>query len=294
MKRHNDKGLSLVELLLVTMIMAWLITGAVAFVATVLGIQRNIEDRHALYRKGFMIMERINSRARLSPYLFIPNNYNTDRNLLLISDMKNDDNDFYFGDPLFPRIDEDPDDETLGWGWGIIGLDDNGDGIIDNADSKADDDEDGSTNEDILNGLDDDTDGNIDEDLPTDMNADGFPGIKGMDDDGDGTADETDMGKNNDDEDNLVDEDGISTVLYFFDNTAGTLSEIYPDPFDGVNHPIASVIVSTGVTDFKARYKGANLINISLQLTSQNGWLVSFSEDICIRNVYQRTGKRVK
>ncbi|MDJ0739696.1 MAG: hypothetical protein QNJ91_08260 [Gammaproteobacteria bacterium] len=116
------------------------------------------------------------------------------------------------------RIDEDPPgDNNHDGAAGLIGIDDNGDGSVDNSpDTLYDDDEDGALGDEGNNGLDDDGDGSVDEDLGPDLNRDGASGVAGVDDDGDGAIDEGDS--NDDDEDGQVDEDWYDVRVFFLDS----------------------------------------------------------------------------
>ncbi|WP_372779960.1 prepilin-type N-terminal cleavage/methylation domain-containing protein [Litorivivens sp.] len=125
----------------------------------------------------------------------------------------NRDQDFYdfnqnnVRDPGEPeRVDEDiKADQSNDLAAGIVGIDDNGDGLVDiSVGGIWDDDEDGSFDEDPIDGIDNDGDGSIDEDPPSDMNGDGQGGVPGescllficspigdiKDDDADGAVDE--------------------------------------------------------------------------------------------------------
>ncbi|MCZ6853900.1 MAG: prepilin-type N-terminal cleavage/methylation domain-containing protein [Gammaproteobacteria bacterium] len=127
------------------------------------------------------------------------------------------------------RIDEDlPDDIHLDYASGIKGIDDDGDGYVDEAHSHNDDEFGALNNEDWVNGQDDDADGSVDEDPPSDMNADGCPGICGVDDDGDGTVDEG--SDTDDDEDGGTQEDCLDPVVFHL--VAGELVERTPVPWD--------------------------------------------------------------
>ena len=144
---------------------------------------RSVSRKHAkLHREGLMAMDRITEAVRLSTFVSIPNNHNPTRTLLAVSGFINDDNDFYFGDPLFPRIDEDLWRDINNDGeHGIAGFDDNGDSITDPPFPfwDYDDDEDFSENEDDFDGIDNDFDGMVDESP-----------FNGTDDDGDGVVDD--------------------------------------------------------------------------------------------------------
>lgn len=129
------------------------------------------------------------------------------------------------------RLDEDyPGDMTFDFAPGILGIDDGGDGLVDEGFlNDNDDDERASENdEDPINGIDDDGDGQVDEDPPGDVNGDGAPGIAGVDDDGDGQVDEGSVG--DDDEDGDIDEDWLDAHVFFVDG--GRLIERQPVPWD--------------------------------------------------------------
>ncbi len=98
-------------------------------------------------------------------------------------------------------------DADGGNGW--FGVDDDVDGTADETDAgtPGNDDEDGASDEDPLNGFDDDGDGLLDEDWGADANGDGCPGVCGIDEDGNGTVDEGAAA--DDDEDGQSDEDWI-------------------------------------------------------------------------------------
>lgn len=135
-----------------------------------------------------------------------------------------DDNNNGIRDPgELERIDEDSGaDKSNDGANGIVGIDDNGDGSVDNGASpsagvRVDDDEDGAGTEDPVNGIDDDGDGSIDEDSKGDMNHDAEPGLAGVDDDGDGSVDEGIA--NDDDEDGTHNEDWPDTVAFYLSGT---------------------------------------------------------------------------
>lgn len=169
------------------------------------------------------------------------------------------------------RIDEDPPaDRNTDGEPGIAGLDDNGNGAIDDGDV-ADDDEDGSKDEDPLNSIDDDSDGNVDEDTPDDLNNDGESGVAGVDDDNDGVVDE-DYTKD-DDEDGLDEEDWLDTVSYYL--VGPNLIERRPVFLD-INmdgklngEDYFESVIATGVTLFRVEYIAApraSLVDLRLQL----------------------------
>ena len=182
-------------------------------------------------------------------------------------------------DPGEPeRIDEDvgqdntEDDEA-----GIIGLDDNGDGLVDvSAEGHAnhDNDEDDGHTDDSVNGLDDDGDGAVDEDIHDDMNMDGESGVVGVDDDLDGDIDEE--GARDDDEDGTDDEDWFDPLVFRLQGT--DLIERQPVPYDAngdtnldgldfVESVIAENVTRFRVERIPAPPGGAVTVDLTLELT---------------------------
>ena len=298
MKQLGKKGLSMVELLISFTIMGIIAVVATPLFSTCLDTYRVAYARSMLYHEGLLSMERMTGRVRRCTYLLIPNYHNTTRDILAISGFLNEDNDYYFDDSLFPRIDEDPGNDMNNDGYsGIFNIDDDGNGAIDEEPADSDDDEDGNANEDKLNGIDNDNDGNIDEDLHQDTNSDNASGIGGIDDDGDENVDEG--SRWDDDEDGLIDEDSLNPIIYSFDSDTNTLREIFSDTGQ-------SVILSTHVTFFQVTYiyeapptestakDSRILILIELMLTGDDGEVIEFSEYVYPRNTLQKTGKRVR
>ncbi len=287
----NDRGLTLVELLLAVTITGIIAGAGTALLSTCLEAQRQGEDRSRLYQEGLMAMERMTNSVRNTTYLFIPNGHDPTRAILAISDMTNDDGDFYFGDPLFPRIDEDPSAEIVNDAQaGIENMDDDGDGDIDDG-AVTDDDEDQADGEDFLDGMDNDGDGNIDEDSGSDCDGNGYSGIKGFDDDGNGTVDDG-SSADDDDEDSGTDEDDIFARIYEFDSGTNTLTESVPQT--GMSNDLSS-----RVTAFTATYEPPDptrdpRVLISLTLTDDDGDTLQFTEYVVPRNVLQKIGKRVR
>ncbi len=177
------------------------------------------------------------------------------------------------------RIDEDfPADITHDTAPGIYLIDDMGDGTIDNfkACCYMDDEEDfGIVNEDPINGLDDDGDGLIDEDPGSDMNGDNCPGVCGVDEDGDGAVDEGSA--LDDDEDGQSDEDWLDPVVFYLNG--GTLEQRIPVPWD--ENASGSVTgrdfivepIAENVTRFRVERLPLNggryvLVDLTLELTS--------------------------
>jgi type II secretory pathway pseudopilin PulG len=171
------------------------------------------------------------------------------------------------------RLDEDPGADRSGDAKpGLIGIDDDGDGVVDEG-ASGDDDEDGAVGEDWLDGIDNDGDGTVDEDPGADQNADGAPGVLGVDDDGDSLIDEG--GVWNDDEDPFTDEDGLDAWVFYL--AAGTLVERIPNiaPASGLDY--SEHTLAHGVSDFQVerlpRSSGdrAQLVEIRLTLLDTSG-----------------------
>jgi len=288
MSRFDEKGLTLVELLVVIAILGMISIAVTDFMSTVMKIHGSGYKKSALYREGLLAMERMTKGVRSCTYLLIPNAHTPVRDILAFSGYTNDDNDFYFDDPLFPRIDEDTSaemskDDTPG----ILGVDDDGDGLIDeNPVEHGDDDEDGATEEDPIDGYDNDGDGNIDEDAHHDSNNDNASGIAGMDDNGDG---QIDNGNTNvdDDEDGLRNEDFLNPVIYSFDSATKTLRTSESSTGETVD-------LSTRVTLFRVTWEAPERILVELTLTGDDGESVAFSEYVHPRNTLQKVGKRVR
>jgi len=301
MKQSGENGLTLMELLITVTILLIIAAVATPLLSGSLDAHRSGLARARLYQEGLVLMERMTRNTRNTTYLQIPNNHTPTRNMLAVSNLVNEDNDFYFNDPLFPRVDEDFGDQFMNAGYGIKGVDDNGDGTIDNTGSQTDDDEDGVFDEEILDGVDNDNDGNIDEDLSTDFTKDGKTGIRGMDDDGDLSVDEQSNPNplRDEDEDGSKADEYVTFYLYTHDSAAKTLREIVPSRTGGISTPTSNVILSTHVTDFSTTYyrpDAANYprISISLTLTGDDGQSVQFFEYVYPRNILQKTGKKVR
>ena len=285
MMRMNEKGLSLVELLVAIAIFGLIAAAAGTLLSATLKNHDYGNARYGLYREGLMIMERMTDEVRRCTFLLIPNAHNTTRDVLAVSGFYNDDGDNYFGDTLFPRIDEDPGtDMNSDNQAGIASVDDDGDGATDEG-VNTDNDEDGTANDDPLDGVDNDGDGNIDEDVDFDANNDNEPGIEGIDDDGNGSFDNENP--EDDDEDGDKNEDPLNAVIYLFDSGSNTLTKSIP-------HLSQTVDLSTRVTAFEATIEAPDRVLITLALTGDDGEIVTFSERVYIENTYQRIGKRVK
>ncbi len=130
MRKINENGLTLVELLVCIAILGIIATAAMPLLSTSLEAHGRGTSRAGLYQEGMLAMERMTHGVRRCTTLNIPNAHKPQRNLLAFSGSINDDNDYYFNDPLFPRIDEDPgEDMNADCKPGIKGYDDDGVGF---------------------------------------------------------------------------------------------------------------------------------------------------------------------
>ncbi|MBN1227498.1 MAG: hypothetical protein JXA79_10935 [Deltaproteobacteria bacterium] len=166
-------------------------------------------------------LDHIVNKARVSNRLILPLGVGSTRDVLAFSAMVDTDAD--------GLIDEDLDaDLSMDGAPGILGIDDDGDGSVDEYMKDGqyeDDDEDAfhqiywrNANEDNVDGYDNEHDGLIDEDTKDDVNSNYKPGIEGKDDDGDGSVDEGGFTmRNDDDEDGRLDEDSVEYWLYYCD-----------------------------------------------------------------------------
>lgn len=268
MNRYRAQGgFSLVELMISTALAVLLLGGVQQLLSTGLQVRSQIESQVELTREARFAMRRIVRVVRKTDRLILPqaDNPGTDWQehirvetvpasapegsstlataVLAVGMPAFIDLDFNgFADAdndLDGRINEDPSgDVNNDLAPGIFGIDDDGDGSVDEEHTQAwlgkmgplyeDDDEDDFANENGWTGLDEDGDGAFDEDPKKDMNSDALPGIGGVDDDGDGTIDEGD--KNDDDEDGLIDEDWVDSMVFYL--SAGNLIERHTVPWD--------------------------------------------------------------
>ena len=139
----SEDGLTLVELLIAIAIFGLIAAGAAALLSVTFGAQAQGDARSNLFQEGLVIMERMTAEIRTTTLLHIPNAHQPVRTLVALSANVNQDGDNYFDDPMFPRIDEDHGGQYFSSGKGISGLDDNGNGAVDDTSYSADDDEDG-------------------------------------------------------------------------------------------------------------------------------------------------------
>lgn len=180
------------------------------------------------------------------------------------------------------RIDEDlPHDNTQDAAPGILGIDDDGDGLVDvstGPNPERDNDEDGLIAEDSLGGGDADGDGAVDEDIHQDMNKDVAPGVAGVDDDLDGNIDEGLI--RDDDEDGVSNEDWFDPLVFRLQ--AGELIERQPVPYDVTGDSLVNGIdfiesvIAENVTRFRVKRVpappgGSVTVDIVLESTNPAG-----------------------
>ncbi len=295
-------GITLVELLITIVVAAFILLGLTNVVSQISFLDTQTDEELRLVAAARTAMERIQISVKGTSKLVLPmpDNPNTAQNeaqhtvLAVALDHSidfdadgwsdaNNDKDFVdsngnsirdAGEP--ERIDEDMGkDMNFDGQPGILGIDDDNDGNIDensNDDDDEDNDNGGGTNEELLNRVDDDGDGTIDEDLHDDMNQDGAAGLIGVDDDGDSVTDEGD--NRDDDEDGLTDEDWLDTVAFFLSGTK--LKERRPTPsgLDGTAY--SEITIADNVSEFTVERLVSSsdsfaLVKISLTITLPSG-----------------------
>jgi prepilin-type N-terminal cleavage/methylation domain-containing protein len=322
-QHRQQRGFNLIELM-VAMLLAGLILAATSgIVRTATGTEANVTERNQLLRDGRFALERMVSLSADSRRLLLPLADNPATNwpenireetvpasppigsstlatavlaVTLPANIDLDSDGFPDADDdRDGQIDEDlPNDIHHDFLPGIMGIDDDGDGLVDeNAFWFWDDDEGGFDNEDLLDGIDNDGDGSIDEDPASDNNGDACPGLCGVDDNADASID---GGSNDDDdEDGGTFEDPYDPVVFYLDGS--TLMERMPVPWneDGISTPdgpvdgrdfVASVIAEN-VTRFRVERVAASggseqLVAIELELTGPTGAVVSIESRVRI------------
>lgn len=289
MRRSKENGFTIAELLIALAVVGMIVGAAATLLSTSLQANATGESRCMLLREGNLAMDRMTRCVRRCTHLMIPNAHTDTRDILALSGFVNDDDDYYFNDPLFPKIDEDlSNDMNEDTKNGIEGIDEDGDNSVDEynfPNSSTDDDEDGNADEDPLDGVDNDGDGCIDEDMGGDVTNDGAAGIRGMDDDGDGLVDEGSI--YDDDEDGNLDEQGLIPVVYSFDSDTSTLTESFPATGE-------TLVLSTHVSEFSVKLRQARIVQIKLKLVGTDNKTIQFEEYAFPRNLLQKTGKRVR
>jgi type II secretory pathway pseudopilin PulG len=306
MTKYTQTGLTLLETLIAVAITGVLIAAISGVISTALNTRQTTHMQNDTLQQARFAIQRMTRAVSKSRQLWLPLGENSAtawsesvRNVLAVSldptlDRNkdgwadaNNDKDFLdvnksgtrdAGEP--ERIDEDINDDSNNDGSiGIVRIDDDGDGTVDESSgSSTNDDEDLISEEDPINGLDDDGDGSIDEDTGKDMNADNKAGITGVDDDYDGSIDEGNS--DDDDEDGLRGEDWVDTQVFFLNGT--TLMERLPNinPADGTAY--TEYAIAENVSQFRVeRVLGANgstvLVDITLTLSPSGGQPISLN-----------------
>ncbi len=313
MPKNTQTGLTLLETLITVAIAGILIAAISGFINAALNAGQSTHMQNDTLQQARFAMQRMSRAVSKSRQLRIPLGENTTtawsesvRNVLAVSldptlDRNkdgwadaNNDRDYLdvnksgsrdAGEP--ERIDEDFDLDSNSDGKpGIINIDDDGDGTIDEGNgamARHDDDEDGNADEDPINGLDDDNDGAIDEDPHTDMNGDGKAGIISVDDDFDTVIDE---GNNDDDdEDSSVIEDWADDQVFYLSGTK--LMERLPNINAADGTAYTEYPIAENVSQFRVeRILGANgstvLVDITLTLSPSGGKPVSLNTRVGI------------
>ena len=312
--RHKQRGVTLIELLIAVTMGALIVAGMSAVMGELTQTQESIQERNRLTEDGRFAMERMVSASSDSRRLLLPLDdkplTNWPENIreetvpasppigsstkatavlavTLPATVDLDADGFPDADDdRDGRIDEDlPNDAQHDFVAGIMLIDDDGDGLVDEGNTYSDD-ESVTNNDDPINGIDDDADGNIDEDPPSDNNADGCPGLCGVDDDSDGTVD--DGANDDDDEDGGSFDDPYDPVVFYL--IGDTLVERMPVPWneDGISSPDGPVdgrdfiesAIAEGVSRFRVERLptsgSTQLVDITLEMTGpESGETVS-------------------
>ncbi len=306
MNKFDNRGLSLIELLVSVSIAGLLMLAINGILGLGIKATQTIQEKNELTRQAQFALNLIVQTLQSSPRLLLPlvdNPLTTTRNESVRGDTSYDhgvvaitlnhfqdldangtpdaDND---GDGLF---DEDlPADSNNDNRRGIAFIDDDKKNGPELSSLKNEDDDEeinytnffqsSLSNEDPINNIDDDGDGSIDEDPPADMNNDGCSGACDVDEDGDGNNNEDDP--KDDDEDGQVDEDWYDSVVFYEKN--GSLYQRKPVPWDengdgkltGADY--VESVIADNVTLFIVKRIPQNniskrpLISLTLELTS--------------------------
>ena len=312
--RHKQQGVTLIELLIAVTMGALIVAGMSAVMGELRQTQESIQERNRLTEDARFAMQRMVSASSGSRRLLLPLDDKPFTNwpenireetvppsapigssikatavlaVTLPATVDLDADGFPDADDdRDGRIDEDlPNDAQHDFVAGIVLIDDDGDGFVDEGNGYSDD-ESVTTNDDPINGIDDDADGNIDEDPPSDNNADGCPGVCGVDDDSDGTVD--DGANDDDDEDGGTFDDPYDPVVFYL--VGDTLMERMPVPWneDGISSPDGPVdgrdFVESAIAEDVTRFRverlptsgSTQLVDITLELTGpESGETVS-------------------
>jgi hypothetical protein len=286
--------MSLVELLVAMALTAILLMGLDGLAGQAVRVWTVNIERNDLERQAQFALQRITMRVWGTGRLLVPlaENLSTaysesTRDILAVTmDPTLDLNRDGFADADNDndgRVDEDTgSDTTKDSAAGIVSIDDDGDGSVDEGGLQNDDDEDGGIDEAPSNNLDSDGDGSLDEDAGSDMNGDAKAGVANKDDDGDGSTDEG--SPNDDDEDGSTDEDWFDAVVYYLSN--GQIWELAPtlNPSSGLDsssHVLADHVTGFSVQRFAPKLgERAVFLDISLTLTGDSGQRVTLTTKV--------------
>lgn len=311
--RRPQAGFTLLELMVASLLAGLLLAGLTGIIKQALGTDAVVEERNLLMQDARFAMNRMTSTTSRSRRLLLPLSDNPNTNwpehireetipasppigsstfataVLAVTLPANIDLDADgfpdADDDRDGQIDEDlPNDIHHDFFPGIMLIDDDGDGTVDEGTGWAEDDEDGTENEDPIDGVDNDGDGSIDEDPPTDMNGDGCAGICGVDDDSSGEIDN--VSSDNDDETGSGFDDAYDPVVFYLDGNV--LMERMPVPWneDGISTPdgpvdgrdFVSSVIAENVTRFRVERvtsAGTELVDIVLELEGGSGIAVN-------------------
>lgn len=321
-RRRPQAGFTLIELMVAMLLAGLLLAGMTGMIRQAMGTDTVVDERNRLLQDARFALGRMTSFTSRSRGLLLPLADNPNTNwpehireetvpasppigastlatavlaVTLPADVDLDADGFPDADDdRDGRIDEDlPDDAHHDFQPGIMLIDDDGDGSVDETGVWADDDEQGGSNEDPIDGIDNDGDGNIDEDQPTDMNGDGCAGICGVDDDASGAVDNA--ASDNDDEAGSGFEDGYDPVVFYLDGNR--LMERMPVPWneDGISTPdgpvdgrdFISSVIAENVTRFRVERLSSSdveyqLVDIVLELEGRSGIAVDVNARVRI------------
>ncbi len=260
----DDKGVTLIELMIVLLILSIIAGGLSELLAVGLTSSRENRIKTGLIDDANYAMNRIINVARETNFILIPQNApNPVRDIFAVSAMIDNDND--------GKVDEDWSSDIGNDGKpGLAGFDDDGDGSIDEGGGPVqyDDDEDGPVDEDIpKNGLDDELDGNYDEEFRADMDISGQrcpPGCS-KDDDGDG----------------MTEEDPVDPRIFYVNNGSLYEKKIVWNPATGTSIITDSKLIDN-VSQFRVErllgVNGKTLIKIRIELATGKGNVMLESE----------------
>lgn len=226
----RQKGMSLIEAMLSLVVGSLLVASLATVLGTSLDADQELKSDLDRAEDAQFALNRLENWLRRTPFVLTPQLGKSANGIAFAIDPSLDSDGDGFADADNDRDGRSNEDTSAdidadsGNGW--FGFDDDGDGTADETDAgtPGNDDEDGSIDEDPMNGIDDDGDGLLDEDWGADNNGDGCPGLCGVDDDGDGTADEGAV--DDDDEDGQSDEDWLD--IAGIGKFGGQLSESLP------------------------------------------------------------------